>query len=1066
MEEIRPLILWCETAALLHDVGKLSADFYSYRQRWRSRKMKDPHVDAFFENHDKEIAKYPVLKTIFFEDHDVPKGLSREPKPVSIKTFVHEHIETSDHLTNLLKIADSIDAATDRNNPLFSAEQSLTKDNGSVYMTDVFGDEIDRRLEPKSADEERRSLYDKLKEHLPNYFTTYGYEDRKLLLQNLQDAFSTGLSDTTRPQNDTTLWEHSYAVATIFKALLAHAILNEKDLASYTFPNARFGLLGFGWDGLGFLSRGHKIGDVIGRKKQIDDLCKKIRKVIEYRYPIGNTVYNDDNGIYFLIPSLPEDVMFEPSNLSEHGTYGLLLQKIREEALNLSLETAHGDLVPQMAMVENTRFMTRIVDCIRKVKEKTRVPLNGAPKPLLDAICQPWTDVIGREVCPLCRRRPVKDGLDICDPCNRNRVRSFRRRPKEAPPMESPFIREIVAANQKEGMKKRAALIVAKFDLSRWLDGTMMRTLFVTEAKGLERELGALGKGEVEPDKNLETDMKRYLKTGPRGNLIEQRYNYERILNEIDLCFRYADLSEEEKEYAEHTHYLYYRRWLEEGLDFGMRFREIRKRWDSFLKSAREEYKGKTDLYDQALLVNILCAKTPTPSSLLNVWNTTKVFFEALRRETDGGILLQGKAQRIRAIVKKPKNGVKVIHRAAYEGRIGETPIEVLWTDESSDEALIICLPYDKAEIQKWENSTIVLKGKPFERKRDLPVGKPTGIEPDAYYPVRIITATPDTFMAIVPAEKAPAITEWIYTDYTKHFGKVMGRLPLSIGNIFFPEKMPMFVVLDSARRMIANFEGLSQQKFSCRACGKAEDVSDNGKKERCQFQLDSLSIDDGTVISERKWTWTLPNRLATGEPDYHHPYFIVDPKGRDHSKQCDNFFETVAGPVIHVEEIEAGDRLLIYPNIYDFERLDSTSRRFDIDLPKEKRRPGLSGMASKPYLLDELEQGLHKLWEDMGKLMPGVTDAKIRNIETLWLEKLKTWNVNPRDRESEPFKRWAALVETTLQKEFAGYRGSSDKDKEGFERLKEAVFSGLFFDCLELNLRILKNRIKEVKRA
>lgn len=70
---------------------------------------------------------------------------------------------------------------------------------------------------------------------------------------------------------------------------------------------------------------------------------------------------------------------------------------------------------------------------------------------------------------------------------------------------------------------------------------------------------------------------------------------------------------------------------------------------------------------------------------------------------------------------------------------------------------------------------------------------------------------------------------------------------------------------------------------------------------------------------------------------------------------------------------------------------------------------------------------------------------------------------MNPREPDSESFRRWADLVETTLKKEFARYRDVTTlENRADFDSLREGIFSGLFFDCLELHLRILKERIRE----
>ena len=63
--------------------------------------------------------------------------------------------------------------------------------------------------------------------------------------------------------------------------------------------------------------------------------------------------------------------------------------------------------------------------------------------------------------------------------------------------------------------------------------------------------------------------------------------------------------------------------------------------------------------------------------------------------------------------------------------------------------------------------------------------------------------------LLLAPADKAIAITQTLYEHYLEEFGKAYGRLPFSIGHIFFASNQPMFSVLDAARRMEENFRHL-----------------------------------------------------------------------------------------------------------------------------------------------------------------------------------------------------------------------------------------------------------------
>jgi len=144
---------------------------------------------------------------------------------------------------------------------------------------------------------------------------------------------------------------------------------------------------------------------------------------------------------------------------------------------------------------------------------------------------------------------------------------------------------------------------------------------------------------------------------------------------------------------------------------------------------------------------------------------------------------------------------------------------------------------------------------------------------------------------------------------------------------------------------------------------------------------------------------------------------------------------------------------LSVYPNYYDFEFLDSNARRHDIVLDEPgRRRSNVADFKSKPFLLDELGQKVMCLWKELlqGRQLQGITDTKLRKLQSLWLTKYQEWVI---DRNEEGFKAWENLVWVSLDKEFA-------LSKEQRELLEKTIESGLFFDTLELYLGILKERI------
>jgi len=1040
IEENRSIILQSEIGAVLHDLGKLSKEFLKYRQPRRRRD--DPNWWDNDPHHDKLIIPEP-LKELFDKKWDVSIFSGKDAES-SIARIIHKHTapDKADYdepnlhksnkpdvpFLNILKAADAKDAAIDRNNPLFTAEQ----EGEVIYDTDVFGAEgTKQQLKIVCYDKRRDDLYSKIHSQLESYLkfpNKITFENRDNLFNIIECSFDQTLSDTTRPSNDTSLWEHSYAVASIFKVSLLHQLIYGERLDS--FPKVRFGILGIGWDGLGFISKGEKIGDILGKKAEIDELKDEIRKKVEFEHLLGNSIYDDDNGIYFLIPSIAEKIDIEKTDFDSLSEYGKLLQKVRDEVRNYVIALTNGDIYPHFHLIQETGSTTRIVECIQKVREKTLLPISSPDENHIKTLNNDWEKNSGKTICPICQQRPIiNDRWDICNTCKDRRKKGHR------DPQQTPFIQEIVLASPtSKSSSNKAALIVAKFGLEGWLDGRMIRSLFIAEAKGLERELADLGN--TKQFEKEEQEVWQSLSTNYPEDLIGKRYDYARIKEEIDLCYGFDKLTDEKKkQYARDILFLYDRRIKYDCKTKTNKLNRepagIKNQWDSFIDTAIEEY-GLKGSDVEGLLYNLICAKTPTPSTVLDVWNATREFFESLPQ--DFGI---EKRTRYKLQVPKPDG---IDYKMVYKGMIDGEKVEILWKEEN--QALVI----EEENQPEWKGK-IVLEGKPLPSGKKIPTAEIADVTKDEYYPFRVITTTPDLFLAIVPADKALHVSRLIYQRYIEQFGKVMGRLPFSIGHIFFKKKTPMFVILDSARRMIRNFENL--HKIPVEARVSKDHQKNNPTQENISIKIDRLNLH--TTQIERTIKWKLPYKLGDQNIDYFHPYFLVKEKSKDYSFRK-NYFNTVPGEVVHFTEIEPGDILKVYPNYYDFEFLDSTARRYDIALDSNyRRKSNITNLFSKPYLLDELKQGIEELWNLLRKDTLGMTDTKLRNIESLWLTKLEEWKRNDTDR-----KQWENLVKATIGKEFKGL------NEEKIEFLEQSVFSGLFFDCLELNLRILKKKVKE----
>ncbi|RJP72907.1 MAG: CRISPR-associated protein Csx11 [Candidatus Abyssobacteria bacterium SURF_17] len=1039
----RSFILWSEFAALIHDIGKLSYAFYKYRKEWHTRPkgytQDDPHSDKFLEKHDSIIQKYPLLLKLFsvpvkrtnlIEIYNKELGFP-DSDDFSALTAIQTHTTPKGVLMKMLKAADVVDSAEDRNNPLFSAEQTdRLKRTGPfddvVYRTNVFGPETCDDLVPVHEMESlRNGLYEEFSGLLPSICRTNSVGPCEVnirfesslqtqLRRTIKRVFRKGLSDTTRPQNDTTLWEHSYAVASLFKIILAHWIIHKEQLDDY--KKVTFDIFGVGWDGYRFISQGHKITDITGRKGLIEKIKESIAEIIEYTYPIGNRIYEDDNGIYFIVPCLPNK----------------LLSFLKESISQVCAKTSDGELSPHFSHVPRTRFITQIIRALRDVRIVRAAPSGETTSYCRQKLEEFWVSAQESLICPVCQKRPMKKERVACNTCIDRRGGFSRKAVEEG---QTPFIEEIADKNG------QVALIVGKFGLDKWLSGEMVRTLMVTDARGLENEIKDLGNSaefREEELKNRETIEKR------TNNLYE--YDYKRVLDDIGLCMR-ESYKDDPDEYASSILALYARRISGHALNRDLK--RAREDWERFGCSGVIEHGKDLSPYfsnKEEFIANLVCCKTPTPSTILDVWHSTQEFLRDLCN-SDGGT----KIPRLAPWLEEERLRVRlrptlVPSEMANEFEVWEGDSEPLLSSvevyRSDDKIYIIgsrAVQEKTQDLTSGTKLTFRLKKREWEHG-GAPIEVDAEIEGHDYFrPFREITSTPDAFMVLVPADKAIEVTQKIYARHVERFGKCIGRFPFSLGNIFFPKKTPMFVILDAARRMISNFQELSDHEETWEIVTRADGLPNSfmtAAREPVKWGNVNVSLGAGKSV------------------DYHHPYLRVA-SGQNLSDRK-SYFKTVCGEIVHFQDLEKGDFIVVTPNYYDFEFIDATSRRFGLHLQPvgctlKRKHLSFKDSLTRPMYAERLQE-LSSIWNllkhDYGNTGK-VSDTKLHAIRTLLIEKYHTWNRDGGGNEWEEFSR------IVLKKEL----GIDDSDSN-LKVLHRAVCDKTFFESLELYYTIMKERV------
>jgi len=289
------------------------------------------------------------------------------------------------------------------------------------------------------------------------------------------------------------------------------------------------------------------------------------------------------------------------------------------------------------------------------------------------------------------------------------------------------------------------------------------------------------------------------------------------------------------------------------------------------------------------------------------------------------------------------------------------------------------------------------------------------------YTPYLPLLASPDQFLALVPAADALAIAEKIRVAYVERFGKVQNRLPLLLGLVFFQRKTPLMAVMDTARRMLSGVK-LGEEAWQIECSRPSE-----GHQKRYL----RLSRGQARIIYE------VPLKMGDNQTDDHwYPYFFFkgDPADRPLRFQHNGRW------LVHAKDLQEGDTVFVTPSRFAYLFLESTAQRFRFDPQKDV------------LLLDELPH-LTKMWKDICK-SPDMSDTKLQAIHALFESKLQEWKLGePTSEHPITDETFCHLVETTLR-----------RDKVQCVSV-ENVLNGRFRRCLDLYLHILKRRVSDEKK-
>jgi len=406
--------------------------------------------------------------------------------------------------------------------------------------------------------------------------------------------------------------------------------------------------------------------------------------------------------------------------------------------------------------------------------------------------------------------------------------------------------------------------------------------------------------------------------------------------------------------------------------------------------------------------------KNPSPARLRRVWETCQRFWtetverEILARHHCYGA--QNPSLRCARLLLTPDKTSGWREDVPYDGAVDGRAISLLWRKDGQQFITISNLEL-AGDIQPGQTIFVSEPDRPQQISFVVQSKAQATGKMGAYTPCLRLLASPDQFLALVPAAAALEIAKNIHQEYQKQFGKVQNRLPLFLGLVFFQRKISLTAVMDTARRMLA-----APLKDELWTVGK--------------------DVTSGQVKFMNDVEWNIPTVMGDGTtPDNWYPYFFFS--GTPGCAQ--HYFQHNGSWLVHVNDLKQGNEVKVIPSRFTYLFLENTARRFRFDPERDV------------MLLDELPR-LMKMWDDLKG--SGITDTGLRNVQALLERKGETWG-----RDSKEFEH---LARTTLKE--AGLFERKDQNGNPLPDVvtPQDVVSGRFARCLELHLYILKLKIKE----
>jgi len=483
--ENRVPILLAEIGAYLHDLGKARREFIEYYSKDRNSRDKKSGWDT--DKHNFSSIFPEELRTVlneikvpicgeeaslmdFIEKHHPEKETNGKRKDCEIPPPVRL-------LYARWNGYDGMDSGLDKGRVMRRDEVKQRKDH--TFIATAFGYEF-KKIELSKIENLTKNLQEVVINALKQFKRDGDIIELRKVIGKIKEYYLNFLGETRRPANDVTLWDHSYSVATLVKCAVAKNIID--------CSGASFDPLDFNWkvfsvnfDTLGLLAKGVKLGDILGYWECIKRAFKRIKEIIEVEYPIGNEIYRDTTGIFFLVPDIKLEELKSLILKELENTEPEFMPQIEEEKVCSDSNYKFTCDGPEDDIPKDIEQKRREIE--NRKREELKNSLPTVRKRALQKIIYPTSSARffysrfsgynwkNKEICPICRLRPMEENSGGCEHCldrRRSRVEMWKEDPKDT-----------IWFDEVSDHNDRIALVVGCFILDKWLDGSLIKTLAI-----------------------------------------------------------------------------------------------------------------------------------------------------------------------------------------------------------------------------------------------------------------------------------------------------------------------------------------------------------------------------------------------------------------------------------------------------------------------------------------------------------------------------------------------------------------------------------------------------------